>query len=109
MQSDSFIQTAIGASKQNGMSFRDAQRKNWVLKNNFLATPYEIAGSIKGYCKGFLEGARRYIPNFALSTLAIFAKSKKVANISAIALAGLEVVDFFRNSTRFGQRTDYLK
>ena len=109
MQSDSFIQTAIGASKQNGMSARDAQRKNWVLKNNFLATPYEIAGSVKGYAKGFFEGSRKYLPNFILSTMAIFVKNKRLANISAAALAGIEIIDFFRNSTRFGHRTDYLK
>ena len=108
-QSDTFIATAIGASKQHGLSVRDAQRKNWILKKDFLSGPSEVLGYVKGYAKGVKETALRYVPSFVLSTLSIFAKNKKLANISALALGTFEVIDFIKNSTRFGHRTDYLK
>ncbi len=106
---DSFISCAIGTQKADRVSYKDARRKNWLLKNNFLGGITEFTARIRGYFKGLAESATRYIPNFALSAVAICVKSKVMSNLSAVGLAIVEIYDFIRNSSGIFQRTDYLE
>ena len=107
--SDTFISCAIGSQKTNRLSYRDAARKNWLLKNNFLGGINETLARITGYVKGVGQGIIHYIPNLALTALAMIPKNKTVANISAIGLGVLESIDFIKNATGIAQRTDYLE
>lgn len=108
--SDTFISNSLGTQKADKISHKDAQRKNWLLRNNFLGGPTEAVARVKGYLKGFGQGVIRYLPNFILSAAAIcVTKHKSVANLSAIGLACVEIFDFIKNSTNLFQRTDYLE
>lgn len=108
--SDTFVAQSIGAQKTNRLSYKDANRKNWLQKQNFTNGISETWGRVKGYFKGIAQGVVRYLPNFALALGAIIPKKHKViANLSAIGLAGLEIFDFIKNSTNIFQRNDYLK
>lgn len=107
--SDSFLSCAIGAQKANRISAKDASRKNWLLKHNFLGAIKEPFAKVGGYLKGVGMGILRYLPNFALGGVAILSKNKKLANISALGLGIMEAWDFLKNSTSIFQRTDYLK
>ena len=109
MGTDSYISTSLGAQKANRLSYKDAARKNWLEKHAFLQGPAEVVGAIGGYIKGVAQGVIRYLPNIGLSAIALTAKNKTVAGVSAIGLALLEGYDFIVNSTKFGQKTDYLK
>ncbi len=106
---DSFISCALGSQKANRISVKDADRKNWLLQNNFLGGIQSTFGKIGGYIHGLARGIITYAPKIALSVSALFVKNKKIANISAVGLAGLEAYDFVKNSTGLTQRTDYLK
>lgn len=109
--SDTFISCSIGTQKANKVSHKDAERKNWLLRNNFFGAPKELFARIRGYLSGLAEGAVRYLPNFVLSLAAICANknSKILANVSTILLAGVELYDFIKNSSNISQRTDYLE
>lgn len=110
VSADNMISNSIGNQKADRISFKDAQRKNWLAKNNFVASWNEGFAKIKGYVSGVMDAGVRYIPNFILSAIAIgCGKSKKIANIAAAALGLFEVFDFINNSTNANQRTDYLK
>ena len=108
---DTFISSSIGGQKLNAISYKDAERKNWLTSNNFLGSISESVGSIKGYMKGLSIGIARYIPNFILSALAIALPKKhaKIANVAAIGLAGVEIADFVTNTLDLSQKNDYLK
>lgn len=107
--SDAYISSSVGNQKANKISYKDAQRKNWLMKNNFFLGTKETFAKITGYLKGFGEGCVRYLPNLALSGIALGVKNATIANISAVCLAGLEAYDFIKNSTSLFQRTDYLE
>jgi len=112
--SDTFIAQSIGSQKTNCISYKDANRKNWLRKQQFTNGISEAWGRTKGYFQGLAQGVVRYLPNFILSAVAIIPKStsrygKVAANLAAVGLAGLEVFDFIKNSTNVFQRTDYLK
>lgn len=105
---DTFIETSLASQKANYVSYKDAKRKNWLLKNNFMGGINETYGRIKGYFKGFFSTGVRYIPNFILSLGAIIPKNKVVANISALGLGLVEIWDFIKNSSGIFERNDYL-
>ena len=107
--SDTFVSCAVGTQKTNRLSYKDAERKNWLLKNNFFGGINETLARIGGYFKGLGRGVIRYLPNFILAGLAMIPKNKTIANISAIGLGALEAFDFVKNATSITQRTDYLK
>ena len=108
--SDNMISTSIGNQKADKVSYRDTQRKNWLARSNFLASPKETCARIGGYVSGAFKASVRYIPNFILSAIAIGCKkSKSVANVAAVGLGVVEVLDFVKNATNINQRTDYLK
>lgn len=107
--SDTFISCDINAQRANRLSYKDAQRKNWLLKKNFLGPINETFARIKGYLKGVGNGIIRYLPNVLCSVIAICSTNKTLANISAVLLGGIEIYDFFKNSTSLGQRNNYLK
>lgn len=106
---DSFISCALGAQKANRVSVKDADRKNWLMENNFLGGIHSTIGRVGGYINGLTKGIVAYAPKIALSLSALCVKNKKLANISAIGLAGLEAYDFIKNATGLTQKTDYLK
>ena len=111
---DAMVSNSVGNQKINHLSYKDAQRKNWIAKKDFMVGTREIYGRVKGYIKGALSASVRYIPNFILSAIAICCKGntpegKRVGNIAALGLGIVEGIDFIRNSTNIGQRTDYLK
>ena len=106
---DTFIETSIGSQKAEKVSYKDAKRKNWLLKNNFMGGINETWGRVKGYCKGFFTAGVRYVPNFMLAIGAILSKNKVIASLSAIGLAVVEAWDFIKNSSGIFERTDYLK
>ncbi|MBQ8635504.1 hypothetical protein IJX73_01900 [bacterium] len=108
--SNNMISTSIGNQKADKVSYKDAQRKNWLAQSNFLAPVKETYSRVSGYVSGALKASVRYIPNFILSAIAIGCKkSKSVANVAAIGLGAVELLDFIKNSTNINQRTDYLK
>ncbi len=106
---DTFIETSLGSQKSERVSYKDAQRKNWLLKNNFMGSINETYGRIKGYCKGLVSAGARYVPNFVFSLGAILSKNKVVSTVSTVALALVEGWDFIKNSSGIFERTDYLK
>ncbi len=106
---DSYISCSVGTQKANRVSYRDAERKNWLLRNNFFAGASETWGRVKGYFKGVVDAASRYIPNIALSAIALSAKRNIIANMSAVGLAVVEIYDFIKNSSGIFDRSDYLK
>ena len=125
--SNATIEKSIGNQKMDRMSYRDAERKNWLAESNFGIFLKEIAGKVGGYCKGIAGGLVRYSPNIILSSIAILsgaglkniqdvdklAKATKrhniVATVATVGLAGLELFDFIKNSTNMFQKTDYLE
>lgn len=107
--SDTFISCAIGSQKANRLSHKDAQRKKWLLKNNFFGGFNETLARVGGYIKGIGNGIIRYLPNFILTGFAMIPKNKTIANLSAIGLGLLEAFDFVKNATGITQRTDYLE
>lgn len=110
VSADTVISNSIGYQKTDSVSFKDTQRKNWLAKNNFIASWQEGFARIKGYVSGALSASVRYIPNFVLSVIALGCKnSKGIANAAAVGLGLLEAFDFVNNSTNINQRTDYLK
>lgn len=110
VSSDTVISNSIGNQKADKISYKDAQRKNWLARNNFTASYKETWARIKGYVQGAIDAGVRYIPNFILSAIALRCKkSKGVANAAAVGLGILECFDFIKNSTNINQRTDYLK
>ena len=106
---DTFIETSVASQKADRVSYKDAERKNWLLKNNFMGGVNEVWGRISGYCKGFFTSGVRYLPNFAFSLGAILSKNKAIASISTIGLAMVEAWDFIKNSSGIFERSDYLK
>ena len=106
---DTFVADSVGNQKTNYISHRDAERKNWVFRSNFFNGTKETCAKIGGYIKGFTQGLARYLPNIALSSVAMCAKNKYIANISAALLGGVELFGFIKNSTSITERTDYLK
>ncbi len=106
---DTFISCAIGTQKADKISYKDAQRKNWLLRNNFMGGINEGMAKVGGYFKGVADSATRYIPNFILSAIALCAKGGLWSNIATVGLAIVELYDFVRNSTSIFQRTDYLE
>ena len=106
---DTFVECAIASQKTEKISYKDAERKNWLLKNNFMGGLNETFGRIGGYCRGFFTTGVRYIPNFIFSIGAIIPKNKVVSSISTVGLAMVEIWDFIKNSSGIFERTDYLK
>lgn len=107
--SDAYISCDINAQKTNKLSVKDTRRKNWLRDNTFFIGIKEFFARIGGYIKGFATGIVNRLPEVILSAICLLGKNEKTANISTIALAGYETYDFIKNSTSFGQRTDYLK
>ena len=108
---DTFIANSLANQRTNRLSTKDTERKKWLFRNNFLIVPNETIAYFKGYFEGFATGFVNYLPQIALSAFAIgINKNHKVlANVSAIALAGVEVADYITNSLSSGQKNDYLK
>ena len=106
---DTFVADSVGNQKINHVSSRDAERKNWVFQGNFLNGTKETCAKFGGYAKGFAQGLARYLPNIALSSVAMCARNRYIANISAALLGGVELFGFIKNSTNITERTDYLK
>ena len=117
---------SIGNQKADYVSFKDAQRKNWVNENQYFTGLPQAYASVKGYFKGAVQGITRYLPKFVLSALAIIPKSnptmgsnkivnaiknsgKTVSYASAILLAGYEIFDFLKNGTELFERRNYLE
>ena len=131
VSSEATIATSIGNQKINKVSYKDAQRKNWLAQSQFGLQAREISARVTGYISGAVKAGARYIPNFALATVAILSgkkikdadkataglkkcwqniiSSQKLANGAAIGLGIIEAWDFIKNSTNIAQRTDYLE
>lgn len=109
--SNAKIESSIGNQKINHLSYKDAQRKNWIARQDFFISTKEFGARIGGYIKGFVQSGVRYIPNFILSAAAIIPnkKHKVIPNIATVGLAIVEAFDFIKNSTNISQRTDYLE
>ncbi len=107
--SDHTISNSIKYQKADRVSFRDTQRKNWLSPGNITAPFIEMGASIGGYITGAAKSAIRYIPSFVCATIAIVAKTPKIANIATILLGCVEAFDFARHSLGIGQRDDYLE
>ncbi len=106
---DVFIANSLGSQKAEKVSEKDAQRKNWLFRNNFFGGIRENIARVRGYLGGFGTSIVRYMPNFVLSAVALFTKSSVFSGFSTIGLAAIELYDFIRNSTSIFQRTDYLE
>ncbi len=108
--SDAVISSSVGHQKADRISYKDAQRKNWLAQGNFLAPFKEFFGRVGGYISGAAKASLRYIPNFILAGVALACgKHNKIANAAAVGLGAIEAVDFVKNATNINQRTDYLK
>jgi hypothetical protein len=108
--SDAVITSSLGNQKADKISYKDAQRKNWLAQNNFTAPYKEFFARVGGYITGAAKASVRYIPNFALATVALCCKKYKgIVNAAAIGLGAIEGLDFIKNATNINQRTDYLK
>ena len=109
--SDAVITSSLGNQKADKVSYKDAQRKNWLAQNNFSAPYKEFFARVGGYIVGAAKASVRYIPNFALAAVALFTKKdyKGIANAAAVGLGVIELFDFIKNATNINQRTDYLK
>ena len=89
---DTFISCSLGAQKADKISSKDAQRKNWLLRNNFLGGINEGFAKVGGYFKGFGNSIVRYLPNIALSAVALkFQTAGKVAG-ALLAASGLKTL-----------------
>lgn len=121
---NTLVSTSVNNQKADNISYKDAQRKNWLTQNNFFASYKEGFARIKGYIKGALKTSARYIPNFALIAVALLAgkncklvsKAKDplktaaiIANIATVGLGIVEGADFIKNTLGANQRDDYLK
>ena len=106
---DTFVADSVGGQKTNYVSHRGTERKNWFVRSNFFNSSKETFAKIGGYVSGFAQGLARYLPNITLSSVAMCAKNKYIANIAAVLLGGVELFGFIKNSTNLTERTDYLK
>ena len=103
------IENSVGYQKANRVSYKDAQRKNWLAQGNFLAPFKEFGARVGGYISGFAKASIRYIPNFVLAATALCVKKyPKLANVAAVGLGIVEAWDFVLNSLKLNQRDDYL-
>lgn len=125
--SDAVITSSLGNQKAEKVSYKDAQRKNWLAQNNFTAPYKEFFARVGGYIVGAAKASVRYIPNFALAAVALLAGKnckivqnasdvakatknvERIANAAAVGLGVIELFDFVKNATNINQRTDYLK
>ena len=108
--SNAVITTSLGNQKADKVSYKDAQRKNWLAQSNFSASYKEFFARVGGYIVGVAKASVRYIPNFALAAIALCTKKYKgIANAAAVGLGIIEGLDFVKNATNINQRTDYLK
>ena len=123
---NTLVSTSVNNQKADNISYKDAQRKNWLTQQNYFASIKEGFARIKGYVKGVFKTSLRYIPNFALAAVAILAgknckavqkaadaaKATKIAeaiaNIAAVGLGIVEGADFIQNTLGANQRDDYL-
>ena len=108
---NSVICNSLKYQKADNLSYKDAQRKNWLNHGNFFAPITEACARIGGYIKGAAKTSIRYIPNFICASIAILANQnhKTTANIAAIGLGIIEGFDFLKNALSAWQRNDYLK
>ena len=122
---DGIISKSIGTQKTNFLSYKDTERKKWLMQNSsILNVVRETIGCVKGYLTGVKNGVLRYLPKFILSALSIIPnknmkifssggiladKHNVVANIFAVALGITELSDYIVNGTNYGTKTDYLK
>ncbi len=111
VQSETKIADLVGYQKANRLSYKDAQRKNWLSKSDVLLSTKEVYARIKGYVKGFFASGYSYIPKFILAFAAMVpSKEHKIfANVATVGLGIVELIDFIKNSTNLFQRKDYLK
>ena len=108
--SDAVITSSLGNQKADKVSYKDAQRKNWLAQNNFSAPYKEFFARVGGYVVGAAKASVRYVPNFALAAVALCTKKYKgIAKDAAVGLGVIELLDFIKNATNVNQRTDYLK
>ena len=109
--SNAKIENSIGNQKIDHLSYKDAQRKNWIARQDFFIGAKEFGARTTGYFKGLAQAGVKYIPNFILSALAIIPNKKHtiIPNIAALGLAIVEIFDFVKNSTNISQRKDYLE
>lgn len=109
---NTMISSSIDNQKSDHISYKDAQRKNWLTQQCYFASIKEGFARVKGYIKGVFKTSLRYIPNFIAATLALAlsgnAARDRWANISAVALGVIEGVDFVKNTLAVNQRDDYL-
>ena len=105
------VASSIGSQKADYVSFKDAQRKEWTQDQQFFYGIKETFASIRGYFKGAVQGIARYFPKFLLSAISIIPrnKGKVLSYISTVALAGLELWDYYRHGAGIFEKTDYLE
>lgn len=122
---DSVIASSVGNQKEQHVSHKDAQRKNWMARHHLMSYINEPIAAVKGYIIGAKEGIVRYAPKLILAAIATFPKkaaekilsvapfmtkaASKIPYVSAIALAGLEIWDFLKNGTGIFEKANYLK
>ncbi|MBQ7287474.1 MAG: hypothetical protein IJW73_06925 [Candidatus Gastranaerophilales bacterium] len=79
VSSNATIASSIGNQKANKVSYKDAQRKNWLAQSQFGMQTIELSARVTGYISGFAKASVRYIPNFACAAVAILLASKSKA------------------------------
>ena len=92
---NALVSTSVNNQKADNISYKDAQRKNWLTQQNYFASIKEGFARVKGYIKGALKTSLRYLPNFALAAVALLAgkncksvkKALEVANTTKTAEA----------------------
>ena len=107
---NTLISTSVNNQKADCISYKDAQRKNWLTQQNYFASIKEGFARAKGYVKGVFKSSLRYIPNFICAgfALALGKNHERAANIAAVGLGVIEGVDFVKNTLGANQRDDYL-
>lgn len=100
----SYLGNVNSNMQANRVSYKDNERKNWLMKNNFAIGLHEAGGSIRGYIEGATEGLVRYLPSIALSSIAMLAKNKRLANFAAVGVVAAEVMDFIGNTLNLNKK-----
>lgn len=101
---NSYIGNVTSNMQANRVSYKDNERKNWLMKNNFAIGLHEMGGTIRGYIEGATEGLVRYLPSIALSSIAMLARNKRLANFAAIGVVAAEAVDFLSNTLNLNRK-----
>lgn len=106
--SDKYVRDAIGASKLNNVSEKDAVTKDFIANGDITDKFQEFGGMIGGYFSGVGKTIWNNIFTTAFALTVLAAKSKIVKTCGLIGMGVSILIGTIVNGTSLFERKDYL-